>query len=102
MTPERNVELVLIMENLDNEEIEQIINRIRIGEKIIQQEKQTDKVEQEKCEIEPEKKEIKEEVLRKIYQIKYMKIEEREKLCKIRSGEKAEILINRAKVATIL
>ena len=31
-----------------------------------------------------------------------MKIEEREKLCKIRSGEKAEILINRAKVATIL
>ena len=35
MTPERNVELVLIMENLDSEEIEQMINRIRIGEKII-------------------------------------------------------------------
>ena len=44
MTPERNVELVLIMENLDSEEIEQMINRIRIGEKIIQQEKQTDKI----------------------------------------------------------
>ena len=35
MTPERNVELVLIMENLDSEEIEQMINKIRIGEKII-------------------------------------------------------------------
>ena len=27
MTPEKNVEPVLIMENLDNEEIEQIINK---------------------------------------------------------------------------
>ena len=35
------------MENLDNEEIEQIINKIRKGERIIQQEKQTDKIEQE-------------------------------------------------------
>ena len=29
-----------------------------------------------------------------------MKIEEREKLCKIRSNEKAKILINRDKIAT--
>ena len=33
--PERNVEPVLIMENFDNEEIEQIINKIKKGEKII-------------------------------------------------------------------
>ena len=39
MTPERNVEPVPIMENLDNEEIEQMVNKIREGMKIIQQEK---------------------------------------------------------------
>ena len=33
MTPERNVEPTLITENLDNEEIEQMINKIRKGEK---------------------------------------------------------------------
>ena len=41
MIPERNVEPVLRMENLDNEEIEQMISKIR--KKIIKQEKQTDK-----------------------------------------------------------
>ena len=42
MIPERNVEPVLTMENLDNEEIEQMINIIRKGDKIIQQDnKQT-------------------------------------------------------------
>ena len=46
ITPERNVYPVLIMENLDNEEIEQIINKIRKGEKKIQQKEQTDKTEQ--------------------------------------------------------
>ena len=84
MAPERNAEPVLIMENLDNEEIEQMINKIRKGEKIIPKEKQADKIEQENYELEPETKEIKEEIFRKIHQIKYMKIEEREKLCKIR------------------
>ena len=54
------------MENLDNEEIEQIINKIKKGEKIIQQEKQTDKIEQEYYKLEPEIKKIKEEILRKI------------------------------------
>ena len=39
MTPERNVEPVPIMENLCNEEIEQRVNKIREGMKIIQQEK---------------------------------------------------------------
>ena len=41
MTTERHDEPVLIMENFDNEKIEQMINKIRKGEKIIQQEKQT-------------------------------------------------------------
>ena len=65
MIPESNVETVLIMENLDNEEIEQMINKIRKREKIVQQEKQADKFEQENYEPEPEIKEIKEEILRK-------------------------------------
>ena len=59
MIPESNVETVLIMENLDNEEIEQMINKIRKREKIVQQEKQADKFEQENYEPEPEIKEIK-------------------------------------------
>ena len=79
MTPERNVEPMLIRENLDNEEIEQMINKIRKGEKIIQQEKQTDKIEPENYELEPETKKIKEEILRKMHQIKYIEIEERQK-----------------------
>ena len=54
MTPEKNVEPVLIIENLDNEEIEQMVNKIGKEEKIIQQEEQTDKIEQENYELEPE------------------------------------------------
>ena len=54
MTPEKNVEPVLIIENLDNEEIEQMVNKIRKEEKIIQQEEQTDKIEQENYELESE------------------------------------------------
>ena len=99
-TPERNVEPVLIMENLENEEIDQVTNKIEKVVKIVQQEEQADKIEQENYELEPETKEIKKEILREIHQIKYMKIEEREKLCKIRWNKKAKILINRAKIAT--
>ena len=51
-------------------------------------------------ELEPQTKEGKEEVLGKIHQIKYMRVEEREKLCKITSDNSARILINRAKIAT--
>ena len=36
LAPEGNVEPVLIIGNLDNEEIKQMINKIREGEKIIQ------------------------------------------------------------------
>ena len=87
MTPERNVEPTLITENLDNEEIEQMINKIRKGEKIIQQEKQTDKIEQENYELEPETKKIKEEILRKMHQIKYTEIEEKQKERKRKSDQ---------------
>ena len=100
MTPERNFETVLIMENLDNREIEHMINKIRKGEKVIQQKGETEKTEHKIYEFEPETKEIKEEVLRKIHQIKYIKIEETEKLCKIRSDKKVKILIYRTKIAT--
>ena len=82
MTPERNVELVLIMENLDNEEIEKTINKIRKGEKIIQQEEQRDKVEQERYELEPETKEMKEKTLRKIQQIKHIKLRKKKNFVK--------------------
>lgn len=78
MIRERNAEPVLIMENLENEEIQRMINKIRKIEKIIQQEKQKDKIDQENYKLEPEIKEIKEEILRKIYQIKHMEIEEGE------------------------
>ena len=100
MTPERNFEAVLIMENLDNREIEHMINKIRKGEKVIQQKGETEKTEHKIYEFEPETKEIKEEVLRKIHQSKYIKIEETEKLCKIRSDKKVKILIYRTKIAT--
>ena len=35
MTPGKNVEPMLTMENLDSEEIEQMMNNLRKGEKII-------------------------------------------------------------------
>ena len=63
------------------------------------QKEQTDKIELENYKLEPKAKEKREEMLIKIHQIKYMKIEGREKLCKIRSDKKAKILINRPKIA---
>ena len=93
MTPGIYVEPVLIMESLDNEDIEQVINKIRKEEKIIQQDEQTDKIEQENYELEPETKEIQKEIFKKIHQIRYMKIKEREKLCKGRLDKKTKILI---------
>ena len=98
--PERKVEPVIRVENLDNEDIEEMINRIKNGENIIQQEEQVDKIKKINYELELETKELNEEILGKIQQIKYMRVEEREKLSKIRSGKRASILINRAKIAT--
>ena len=77
--PEINVEPVTKVEKLDNEEIKEMINRLRNGGNIIQQKEQADKIEQVNYELEPETKELKEEILRKMHQIKYMKVEEREK-----------------------
>ena len=42
--PERNVEPVIRVENLDNEKIEEMINRIKNGENIMQQEEQAAKL----------------------------------------------------------
>ena len=75
MRPERNAEPVIRVENLDNEEIEEMINRIRNGENIIQHEEPMNR----NNDLEPETKELKEEVLRKMHQIKYMGVEERER-----------------------
>ena len=58
---------MISVENLDNEEIEEMINRTRNGENIIQQEEQADKIKQVNYELEPEKKELKEEILTKIH-----------------------------------
>ena len=66
MTPGIYVEAVLIMESLDNDDIEQVINKIRKEEKIIQQDEQTDKIEQENYELEPEIKEIQKEIFKKL------------------------------------
>lgn len=74
MIRERNAEPVLIMENLENEEIQQMVNKIRKIEKIIQQEKQKDKIKPKNYKLESEIKEIKKEILRKTYQTKHMKI----------------------------
>ena len=68
------------MENLDKKEIEQMINKIRKWEKLMLQKEQTDKIELENYKLEPKAKEKREEMLIKIHQIKYMKIEGREKL----------------------
>lgn len=61
------------MENLVNEEIEHMIHNSRKGEKIIQQEEQTGKIKQENYEPEPETKEIKAIIIKKI---EHMKTEE--------------------------
>ena len=45
---------------------------------------------EEKEEIDTETKEMKEEILRQIIQIKNIDIEDRQKLCKIRSDKKAQ------------
>ena len=43
----------------------------------MQQEEQADKIEKVNYELEPETKELKEEISRKMHQIKYMRVEER-------------------------
>ena len=100
MIPEKTVGPELKMENLDDEEIKQMINKIRKGKNKIQQEKQTDKIEQENYELEPEKKRHKRRNFKKNTAGQINKFEEIEKLCKIRSDTNTKIKINKAKMTT--
>ena len=51
----------------------------------------------EREELDVETKEMKEELLRQIIQLKNIDIEDKQKLWKIRSDKRAQILINRTK-----
>ena len=87
------------MENLTPEQIENAIKQIRQG-KDVNQQNQSPEMEQpqgnagdmpeEREELDAETKEMKEELLRQIIQIKDIDIEDRQKLCKIRSDKKHE------------
>ena len=52
---------------------------------------------EEREELDAETKKMKEEILRQIIQMKSIDIEDRQKLCKIRSDKKTQKLIDRAK-----
>ena len=54
---------------------------------------------EEREELDAETKKMKEEILRQIIQMKSIDIEDRQKLCKIRSDKKIQKLIDRAKKA---
>ena len=96
------------MENLTSVQIENTIKQIRQGKEVNQQ-NQNPEMEQpqesardmpeEREELDAETKEMKEEILRQIIQLKNLDIEDRQKLCKIRSAKKAQKLIDKAKKA---
>ena len=96
------------MENLTLEQIENTIKQIRQGKEINQQnqnpemeqpQENTRDISEEREELGAETKEMKEEILRQIIQLKNTDIEDRQKLCKIRSDKKVRKLIDRAKKA---
>ena len=96
------------MENLTLEQIENTIKQIRQGKEINQQnqnpemeqpQENTRDMSEEREELGAETKEMKEEILRQIIQLKNTDIEDRQKLCKIRSDKKVRKLIDRAKKA---
>ena len=94
------------MENLTSVQIENTIKQIRQGKEVNQQ-NQNPEMEQpqesardmpeEREELDAETKEMKEEILRQIVQLKNLDIEDRQKLCKIRSAKKARKLIDKRK-----
>ena len=96
------------MENLTSVQIENTIKQIRQGKEVNQQ-NQNPEMEQpqesardmpeEREELDAETKEMKEEILRQIIQLKNLDIEDRQKLCKTRSAKKAQKLIDKAKKA---
>ena len=96
------------MENLTLEQIENTIKQIRQGKEINQQnqnpemeqpQENTRDMSEEREELGAETKEMKEEILRQIIPLKNTDIEDRQKLCKIRSDKKVRKLIDRAKKA---
>ena len=101
-------DVVIKMENLTPEQIQNTIKHIRQGKEVHQQnqypemeqpQENTRDMPEEKEELDAETKEMKEGILRQIIQIKNIDIEDRQKLCKIRSDKKARKLIDRAKKA---
>ena len=96
------------MENLKREQIENTIKQIRQGKEVNQQNQNpemeqphenTSDMSEEREELEAETKEMKEEILRQIIQLKNIDIEDRQKLWKIRSDKKVRKLIDRTKKA---
>ena len=96
------------MENLTPEPIENTIKQIRQVKEVNQQnqnpemeqpQENTRDMPEQRKELDAETKEMKEEMLRQIIQIKNIYIEVRQKLYKIRSDKKARKLIDRAKKA---
>ena len=86
------------METLSPEQIENTIKQTRRGEEANQQnqnpemeqpQESTRDMPEEREEFDAETKEMKEEILRQIIQLKNVDIEDRQKLCKIRSDKKA-------------
>ena len=110
MRPERNVEPVIRVENLDNEEIEEMINRIR---NIIQQREYnttgrtsrqnwTSKLWTWTRNKRVKRRNFKKNTSNQIHESwrEREREREREKLCYIRLDKRATVLINRAKIAT--
>ena len=96
------------MENLTPEQIENTIKQIRKGKKVNQQnqnpemeqsQENTRDMPEEREEPDAETKEMKEEILSQIFQLKSIDIEDREKLCKIRPDKRARKSIGRVKKA---
>ena len=94
------------MENVTPEQIENTIKQIRQGKEVNQQnqnpemeqyQKNSRDIPEEREELDAETKKMKEEILRQIIQMKSIDIEDRQKLCKIRSDKKTQKLIDRAK-----
>ena len=86
------------METLSPEQIENTIKQTRRGEEVNQQDQNpemeqpqesTRDMPEEREEFDAETREMKEEILRQIIQLKNVDIEDRQKLCKIRSDKKA-------------
>ena len=94
------------MENLILEKIENTIKQVRQGKEVDQQnqnpemeqpQENTRDMAEEMEELDAETKEMKEQILRQISQVKNIDIEDRQKLCKMRSDKKARNIIDRAK-----